>query len=495
MTYEIWYQSRHLVLEETLSRAAAAKRLGVDPRTVAKALEMEAYHPPRRSFRGSMLDPWKGIICGKLKQFPELSATRIDQMIREDGYPGKYGLVKNYVAEIRSRLKPAYRTLTFLPGECAQVDWGCWKTIDVEGTRRRLNFFVMVLGHSRMMYAELSFAQSMEHWLLCHRHAFEFFGGVPERIMVDNCRTAVKQHQRGCEPVYNDHYLDLAAWYGFTPVACTVRRANEKGQVENAVGYIKKSFFPGRPAEHFAALQEALRDWLANTANTRLHRTTGKAPIDIFRNDEQAALRPLPGLPYDCSVIQSPRADSRFRVTVDTNRYSVPAQYASCRLTLCLEADSLELLHNGECIARHTRSYGRRKDIADPEHEKQLLERRRHARTQRMLRRFLRLTPGAERYCAMLRERRPDWKGHLRRIVALAELHGDQPVARALEDAMEFDAYSSDYIENILERRSRHSSEPGALHLTRREDMLEITLPEPDLSLYTEENENDKESS
>jgi len=486
MTYEVWHESRRLVLEEGMSARAASQRLSVDPRTVKHALEMARYQPAQRPPRGSLLDPWKGFITGKLQQFPELNARRLYEIIREDGYPASYNLVKRYVAELRPRLKPAYRTLVFLPGECAQVDWGCWKSIEVEGTRRRLNFFVMVLGHSRLMYAELSLAQSMEHWLMCHRNAFTFFGGVPERVMVDNCRTAVQQHLRGCEPIFNSRYLDFAGWHGFTPVACAVRRANEKGQVESGVGYIKKSFFPGRELNHFPSLQGALRDWLENVANKRTHRTTGKVPHDVFEAEERSVLRPMPELPYDCSVARDVRADSRFRVTLDTNRYSVPAEYASCILAIQQWPDRIQLLHDRKCVAQHVRSYGRRQDIADPAHEKELLTQRRHARTQKLLCRFLRITPEAERYCAMLRERRADWRGHVRRIVALAELHGDPHVAAAIEDANQFGAWSSDYIENILDMRSRIKPVTGALHLTRKEDMLELSTPKPDLDLYQE---------
>ena len=87
--------------------------------------------------------------------------------------------------------QPAFLTLAFAPGECAQVDWGAFGAVPVGQTQRRLSFFVMVLCYSRMMYVEFTVSQTMEHFLACHHHAFEFFGGIPKKVMVDNLKSAV----------------------------------------------------------------------------------------------------------------------------------------------------------------------------------------------------------------------------------------------------------------------------------------------------------------
>ena len=87
---------------------------------------------------------------------------------------------------VRPRRSPAFLTLHFAPGECAQVDWGSAGTIRVGTTRRALSFFVMVLCYSRRSYLEFTLSQSQEQWLACHEHAFEYFGGLlPPDIMVD----------------------------------------------------------------------------------------------------------------------------------------------------------------------------------------------------------------------------------------------------------------------------------------------------------------------
>ncbi len=182
--------------------------------------------------------------------------------------------------------------------------------------------------------------------------------------------------------------------------------------------------------------------------------------------------------------IRPVRANRQFRVTVDTNTYSVPAEYAAAPLTLKLYPDHLCLYHQDKLIARHGRRYDRRQDIEDPDHPRELLRQRRRAADQKVLQRLLTLTPKAEAFYRGLAERRLNVLQHVRKIVALSEIYGPEPTARAIVDALEFQAFSCQYIENLLQQRQRPQPEPGALHLTRRQDLLELELPEPDLALY-----------
>ena len=488
MRVELWQQIRELY-EQLGSIRAVAKRLGVHRKTVREAIRSD--RPPKRTpgQRGSIIDPYRGWILAKLEQYPELTAKRILHMLTDRGYTGGYSVVKQCVAELRPRLKPAYFTLKFAPGQCAQVDWGSWRGVDVQGGRRRISFFTMVLCYSRMLYVELFMGQAAEHWLSAHRNAFNFFGAVPRRVMVDNCKTAVITPGTADQaPVFNPSYADFAAHYGFKPVACTPGRPNEKGRVENAVGYVKSSFLAGREPSALPAMAPAVVDWLETVANVRKHGTTGKRPLDLFVGNEKAAMLPLPPRGHPCAVVQQVVANNRFRVRVDTNRYSVPATFASQRLTLERCADRIAVYAKDRTlIADHRRCYNRGQDILDPDHERPLLLRTQHTRDRRLLERFLTLGSAAEPYLAGLREKRPDWKSHLRRINALAEIHDRNEVARLLADALEHRAFSSEYVLNILEARQRAAPQPGPLHVTRRQDLLELDLPEPDLDIYGKE--------
>jgi len=174
----------------------------------------------------------------------------------------------------------------------------------------------------------------MEQFLACHQHAFAFFGNrIPEKIMVDNLKSAVLKRLTGEAPVFNPRYLDFSNHSGFTIKACNVRKGNEKGRVENGVGYIKKNLLNGLDIPDFSVLNPTAQIWLETIANVRIHGETHKRPVDLFTT-EQPCLQIGPGQPYDTGAVLSVRASSRFRVSHETNRYSVPAEYASTALTI-----------------------------------------------------------------------------------------------------------------------------------------------------------------
>ena len=481
--YATFQRIQHLHRVEQLTAAQIALAMAMDARTVRRWLDEPQFRARATPARPSKLDPYKAYIRRLLEHHP-YSAAQILNRLREAGYVGGATIVKDYLQRVRPVRAPAFLTLHFAPGECAQVDWGHYGSVPVGNTRRRLSFFVMVLCYSRLMYVEFTVSQTMEHFLGCHVNAFEAFAGrVPAKIMVDNLKSAVLQRSIGQAPVFNPRYADFARHHRFEIAPCNVRAGHEKGRVEAGVGYVKKNFLAGLDIPDFRALNPAARNWLDSVANVRVHGETHKRPLDLFAL-ERDQLRPLPELLYDIGAVHTVRASNRFRVTFDTNRYSVPAEYASQRLTLKSYPDRLCIYHHDRLLARHRRSYERHRDFEHPDHPRALLEQRRKATTQRLLQRFVSLTARADEYYRELAHRRLNPVHHVRKIVALSEIYGAQATARALDDAFHFGAFSSDYITNLLEARARTLPEPSALHLTRRADLLELELPKPDLSLY-----------
>jgi transposase len=480
--YERYCQIRQLHDTQRLTATQIARELQLHRQTVAKWLAADKFGQRKSPPRPSKLDPFKGQIVRWL-QVHSYTAAQIFLRLRECGYSGGISMVNAFVRQIRPPRSPAFLTLSFAPGECAQVDWGQFGSVPVGNTTRRLSFFVMVLCYSRMMYVQFTLSESMEHFLDAHVNAFDFFGGVPARCMVDNLKSAVLRRAVGEAPVFNPRYKDFADHYGFTIAPCGVGQAHEKGRVENAVGYIKKNFLAGLQLSDFAHFNPAVRQWLDTVANVRIHGTTKRPPVELFAA-ERPCLRPLPSRPYDLGVILPIHASSQFRVRVDTNAYSVPAEYAGAALTLKLYPDYLCIYHQDKLIARHVRCYDRHRDIEDPDHPRALLQQRRRASDQRLLLRLLNLTPKAEAFYQGLSERRLNVLHHVRKIVALSEIYGAEKAARAITDALEFEAFSCEYIANLLEQRQRLLPEPAALHLTRRADLLELELPEPNLGLY-----------
>jgi transposase len=480
--YTTFHEIRRLRDQEQLSVAQIAAALQLDERTVSKWIDIKKYQPRQTPPRPSILDPFKATIARLLAQHP-YTAAQLLQRLRPSGFTGGYTVVKDYVRVVRPPRQPAFLTLHFAPGETAQVDWGSAGYLPVGSARRRLSFFVMVLCYSRRMYVEFTLAQTQEHFLACHQHAFEYMNGVVSEVMVDNCKTAILSHPVGQSAVPNPRYLDFARHYGFTIKACAPRKAHEKGRVEKAVHYVKQNFLAGMQLASLEAINAAVRLWLDQVANVRVHGETHQMPNAMFEQ-ERLHLRPLTVLPYDVSMLQTVLVSRRTRVSFQGNRYSVPSAYASTTLLLKVYPDRLIFYHEDKLVAEHVRSYDRHQDFEKPEHVEELLAQRRQARAQELLTRFLALSPRAPEYYRRLEEKRGNARHHVQKIVALSEIYGEEKVRRALEDAWAYHAFSCEYIANLLEQRERPVATAGALHLTRQQDLLELDLPAPDLSLY-----------
>ncbi len=474
------YCEIHRLHQQGLSARQIARQLKLGRRTVRHWLKRDHFAARPPVPRTSKLDLWKGEIVRLLSLHP-YSAQQLFQQLQPRGYQGSYSILKRFVRQVRPKPQAAFLTLHFAPGECAQVDWGSAGLMQVGSTRRRVSFFVMVLCYSRRLYVEFTLSEKLEHWLACHQNAFAYFTGVSRQVMVDNCKVAVLAHPLGGPPTFHPRYLDFARHYGFQIKACGPRQAHEKGRIERNVGYVKQNFLAGLELVNLSALNAAARQWLDTVANVRLHGETHRQPIELFAEEK---LQPLHPHPYGAARIEDLRASSRFRLTIDTNSYSVPARYARQMLQVHIYPDRILIHHQNQLIAEHPRRYDRHQDYENPDHAQPLLAQRRQAREQQLLLRFLNLSPRAAEYYQQLESRDLNARHHARQILALSEIYGLELVQRALEDAFSFQAFSAQYIANLLQQRQRPLPEPGALHLTRPSDLLELDLPAPDLSIY-----------
>jgi transposase len=300
-----------------------AKEGALERRTVAYWLTQDSFRLRQSTPRSSQLAPVTPEIVRLLERYPS-SAAQAFQRLREQGVAGGYALVKAYVRTVRPRRQAALLTLAFAPGACAQGDWGSFGSVPVGQTHRQLRFFVMVLCYSPMLYVECTVSQTMEHFLACPQHAFECFGGMPHKVMVDNRKSAVLKRAVGEAPVCKPKYLDFAHHSGFTIAPCHVGKGKEKGRVDHGVGYVKKNFLAGLGIPDFRALNPAARYWLDTVANVRLHGATRDTPTALWHK-ERPSLPPLPLHPFDLATVSQVRASRQLRLTLETNRSSVPA--------------------------------------------------------------------------------------------------------------------------------------------------------------------------
>jgi len=180
-----------------------------------------------------------------------------------------------------------------LAGEEAQVDFGyVGITRDDDGKNRKTWVFNMRLSYSRYDFYCKVYDQRVETFIRCHIDAFEFFGGVPEVIKIDNLKAAILK-ANFYEPIYQDMYRRFADYYSFKPVPCRIYHANDKGKVESGIGYVKGNFFKGRKFDCGTILDAGLAQWNSK-ANKRIHGTTRKVPAHVFETEEKPKLSSLP---------------------------------------------------------------------------------------------------------------------------------------------------------------------------------------------------------
>jgi len=228
---------------------------------------------------------WKEDICG----------VAIHQgLIRKYEFPGSYSCVRRYLHILKRDHPQATTVLEFDPGEAAQVDFGSGpKIIDVfTGEEISTWFFVMTLAWSRHQYAEIVTNQKVETWLGCHRRAFEFFGGVPRKIIIDNPKCAIT---KACfrDPQVQRSYGECAEGYGFLISPCPPRDPKKKGRVESGVKYLKGNFMPLREFRTITDSNQQLRRWILEVAGNRIHGTTKQKPLSTFAETERYLLQPL----------------------------------------------------------------------------------------------------------------------------------------------------------------------------------------------------------
>ncbi len=463
-----------------LNVAQLSERLNLSESSVRRWLNTPEYNErSSRQLPGKLLE-WHDYIDQKLQQY-NYSARQIFQMISENGYVGSYSTVKRYVKKVRPPRRKAFFKLDFSSGDAAQVDFGYCGTIPCGNTKRKLIVFVMVLCHSRYMYAEFIPCERTEHFLQCHLNGFKDFKGIPRRVIVDNCKCAVKQNKRHSEPVYNSQYLAFAKDCGFAPDACNPYSPNEKGIVENGVKYIKNNFVKGREFNSLSEANFALHHWLDNTANLRVHSATERTPLAML-HDERSNLLRLPSNEPNCSITKQLKADTRCRIWFDTNSYSVPIQYSGQSLTLHAGTESVRIYDNG-LVAEHLRCYGRKTDIVDPDHQKELKEQRSKAKAQQLQQDFLNISPHAEHLLKKMKLREINIRQHLTRIVVMAEQYGKTAVANVLEDMLQFEAFRAEYVEHRLMNRVQPEL-TGTLHVPRAGDCMDIEITPPNLNVY-----------
>ncbi len=490
MRVALWAEIRRLAEVEKLSGRAIARGLHCSPRTVAAALKID--QPPVRRVvrRASLLDAHRAKIDALLAKDPELSAVRIHEEIARgpEGYTGGTSILRRYLRTVR--LHPSrgrvYQEVHYKPAQAMQVDWGECGRVAIGNTTRRVSVFVAVLCYSRLMFIEFTLSQRKAEFYRSLVHALEFFGGSPRAVIFDNLKAAVINGS-GRAACFHPEFLALCGYYCLQPIACARRDPESKGIVEGGVRYVKQNALAGRGEEltRFDGYVALASQWRDQVANVRMHEATREPPIDRFRR-ERSLLRALPVIPFDTDEIVPAVVKPHARIEFDGNRYSTPPQWVRRPVTIRANRDEVRVLHDGQVVAEHVRSYERGRLIVSPDHQTAALAVRRRSWSTALEHAFDALGPEARQFHLQLRSQPVKTSVHIRRLLGLAQLYGAAEVLAAITRALELAAYDAAYVENLLlaERRRRQLPTPTLPTPRRRELIDEIDLEPADPALY-----------
>jgi transposase len=454
---DLYLKIRLACRHQGLSGREAARRFGVDRKTVAKILAHSVPPGYRRSrpAKRPKLDPFTDIIDRILEEDrathrkQQHTAKRIFERLRDEhGFEGGRTIVKDYVRERRRRLREMFVPLAHPPGH-AQADFG-EAVVIIAGVEQKAHFFAMDLPHSDKCFVKAYPAATTEAWLDGHNAAFAFFGGVPRSILYDNDKCLVSRILPDGTRQRTRAFGELQSHYLFEDRYGRPGKGNDKGKVEGLVGYARRNFMV--PVPRFES-------WEAFNADLAGH--CDKRGDDVLRGHresigerfgrDQEALMALPPAPFEACEKMGTRVSSLSLVRYRSNDYSVPVAYGHQEVWVRGYVHEVVIGCGAEIIARHCRSYEQEDLIFDPLHYLALLERKIGALDQAAplqgwelpeafasLRRLLeaRMDKGGKReYVQVLR---------LLETFALEEVHG------AIRDALRLGAIGYDAVKHLV---------------------------------------------
>ena len=310
---------------------------------------------PKTTSTPSLIEPYRE----KVKSWLEdgVQGTTIHQaLVNKYGFSGSYSSLRRYLKKL-AEVNPSVTTvMEFTPGDAAQIDFGAGpRMVDLTtGEIRKTWIFVMTLAWSRHMYAEFIWDQSTATWLACHRRGFQWFNGVPARLIIDNPKCAIT---KACyhDPEVQRAYADCAEGYGFLIAPCPVRDPQKKGRVESNVKYIKNTFVPLREFRSMIDANDQLKQWLMEVAGNRIHGTTRVPPLKRFVETEQLLLKALPDVPPELAVWGKVKVHGDCHVQFEKSRYSVPHPLVHQSLWLKASDTSVRVYKDHELQAIHPR--------------------------------------------------------------------------------------------------------------------------------------------
>ncbi len=435
--------------------AEIASAMGIDRKTVMKVLKQPTEQAVTRE-RSSLLDPFAPRIRDWIKK--KVPVKRMLELLQEgdDPFRGQRSEFYQQVSKIRKQMEQAaeevFVRFESLPGEYCQFDWGEIREMAfISQPAQTRYFFCARLKFSRMSFVKFTTEMKQETLQRCLLEAFEFFGGVPWNSVFDNMKTVVTGRDDQQKPIWNKSFLKLMFEVESHPLACWPQSGNQKGAVENLVGWVKSNFIPERSFLDDKDLEQQLRAWLERV-NSAVSQAHGKAPIQVWRDFEVGALSALKVNARDFGMMREVCVGNESLVNIDSNRYSVPAIYVKSSLLARVRLDWIDLYDKDKLVAHHARAKSKlHKPIRIPEHYESVLKTKPRARVMLYRDHLMQADKSVAAYLNTLCFReRGSFGPQILKMYALLEKHGSEELGTACAVASEHDAYGVEYLENLL---------------------------------------------
>jgi transposase len=449
-----------VLLDAGFTHRQVAQKTGVSKRTVTRiaqeprieGLDEAGIARARQVGRPSQTGEFREAVEAILKEEPDLPTIEILHRLRVRGYEGGKSAVYERVNTLRGPA-PSRVMVRFegLPAEFAQFDFGQVRVGYLGGESETLHFAAYRLKYSRWVHVEVVPNEQIEPLCRSLVRGFEASGGVPLQVVFDNPKTVVI-HPKRTPIVWNPTMAQLAIDFGFGIELCEPRRANQKGAVENLVGWVKGSFFKVRRFQDRDDLLAQLLEWLTEVNEQRPSRATGEIPA-VRLVEEQKRLRPLAVVPDGYALQFDILVGPTGMVTHKGIRYAMPPEAIGFNGKLSVYPDRVRITA-GRHEAAHPRfPNGNRSYPAElrSQHLASVSGQRGRLYFQRQ--RLLELGPSAEHFLTELIHRRPrTWKGDVERLYHLLNASGEDALLGALQAALFRGLIGAEYVEDLCTR-------------------------------------------
>ncbi len=324
------------------------------------------------------------------------------------------------------------------------------------GEIQEVQIFVATLGASNYTFAEATLSQELSSWVQSHVHAFEFFGGVPEILVPDNLKSAVKRPCR-YEPDLNATYREFAEHYGAVIIPARVAKAKDKAKVESGVLQVEHWVLaPLRNRTFFSLseLKEAVAEKL-QALNNRPFQKLERTRKLLFETLEKPVLKPLPVHSYVYAEWKSARVNIDYHIEVDHHYYSVPYQLVHEKLDVRFTDTLVEVFFKGRRITSHLRSYRKGAHTTLREHMPKSHQKYLEWTPSRLVHWAGQIGPHTQKLVACIIENRPHPEQGYRSCLGLLRLgktYSPERLEAACARALQMKAYSYKNVESILKK-------------------------------------------